>query len=237
MNYRSRRHGWYCERPRWECNSYRPIDRCDPPISWPQRPSNFPAISISWPVPMVVPLMPWLGAWGTVRWSAERPFYADRRPLMDRERYCEPDYRRYERCCERCGCYPCRCERCDRCGYYDCHCERCAKCGYRECRCGEDYGSRRIKIRVDAPDNNCTAEISQEWFDSNALPTVGPFGPPGPTTPTGHVHISPGVIKILIKVPSQSAPQPGAPPVIYRARLVDLQQNSKFLANLTVTIY
>jgi hypothetical protein len=135
MNYRSHRYDRSCGRPRWDCDSYGPIERCDPPISWPQRPSNFPSISISWPMPMIAPIMPWLGGWGTVRWSAEGPPDADRRRVMYRDRCCEPSYRRHERCCERCGCYPCRCERCDRCGCYECRCEQCERCGYYGCRC------------------------------------------------------------------------------------------------------
>ena len=204
MNYRSHRYDRYCGRPRWDCDSYGPIDRCDPPISWPQHPSNFPAISISWPMPMIAPIMPWLGGWGTVRWSAEGPSYADRRRVMYRDRYCEPSYRCHERCCERCGCYPCRCERCDKCGcydcrcercercgyydcrcercekcgYYDCRCERCAKCGQRECRCGGHYGSRRVEICVEGlgDEVNSKAKLSEEWFHRDALLAVGPLG-------------------------------------------------------------
>ena len=151
MNYLSRRHSGYRERLR----PYRDRDdRCDPPISWPQRPSpllsSFPGFSISWPMPMVVPTI--LGGWGSLRWNSGQPDYEDRRPAMSRYRDCEP--RRYDRCCERCGCYECRCERercddcgcyecrcervrCDDCGYYECRCQRvrCGKCGYRECRC------------------------------------------------------------------------------------------------------
>jgi hypothetical protein len=156
MNFRSRRYTGYCERPRAYRDTDRSTYRYDPPISWPQRPSplslNFPGISIFWPMPMVVPIMSGLGGWGSIQWGSGSPYFADRRPAVNRYRYCEPEYRR---CCERCGYYECRCERecCDKCGYYECRCEPecCDKCGYYECRCGRErcYGCGYYECRCE----------------------------------------------------------------------------------------
>jgi hypothetical protein len=42
------------------------------------------------------------------------------------------------RCCERCGCYECRCSYCDRCGYSECRCRR----------EGDDYSSADCNVDV-----------------------------------------------------------------------------------------
>jgi hypothetical protein len=248
MNYRSRRYDGYCTRSRWDSDPYRPIDRCDPPISWPRRPSNFPGISLSWPMPWMFPVVPWLGGWGTIRLSAEGP-EADRRPAMDRDRYCEPYYTRYERCCERCGCspcrccercgwYPCRCERCDRCGYYECRCERCDKCGCSPCRCGKYYRWRRVEVYVDSPPGvNSKVKLSEEWLPREASPRVGPFNPVDSAaagfTLNANVYTSGDVFRITVKVTDGSPPQT---PAHFLAAVQD-KANLEILACLIVTLY
>lgn len=185
------------------------VDRCDPPIVWPQRPSpwlaNFPGISISWPMPMIVPTM--LGGWGSMRWSSGDPDYADRRPAMNR--YCEP--RRYDRCCERCGCYGCRCERerCDDCGCYECRCEpaRCDACGYYECRCKR---SRPVEIIV-LPDekfehNSALVDHENKYLPASAYPRVGLFhgAKAENTIPAAVVNSTPSKVTITIKLPDET---------------------------------
>jgi hypothetical protein len=248
MNYRSRDR--YCERPRWDRDSCGPTDRRDPPICWPQRSSNFPAISVSWPMPIIVPVMPWLGGWGTVRWSVGGPYSGDRRPMMYRDRSCESYYRSRERCCERCGCDPCRCERCDRCGYYDCRCqpcercgcydcrcERCARCGQRKCRCGGYYRSRRVEISVNAENVNWQARIDKEWFDADELPKLDAFTDKPPFKLTGYVQTPADVVKIKVTVALPPGNTFRGEPITYTAAVVEAHRSWKVLAHLTVTLY
>jgi hypothetical protein len=166
MNYRSHRHDDCCE-------SSEP--RCQPPISWPQRPSlpNFPGIATFWPMPFAVPMWPSMGSWGGMRSGCEPPEYSHRRHDMYLYRCCEPRYGRHAQCCERCGEYDCRCERrCERCGEYDCRCERrCERCGRKDCRCGGYGRTRAVKLIVETAGTRYDYAISidRECFDSSVL--------------------------------------------------------------------
>jgi len=232
MNYLSRRHGRHCERPRY-CDR---IERSDPPISWPQRPSpvfsNFPGISISWPMPMLFPMM--LGGWGSVRWTSGEPDYGDRRYAMDRHY----ESRRYDRCCSRCGYYECRCERerCDDCGDYECRCERCAKCGRRDCCC-EEYVTRCVEFKVD-PDGatlNYAISIDRRYFDSDVLLKSSPLtGQATNTTISAPaIHTEQNVATIAITL-GDTAKMPAD---TYRAQIYDARPGGKTLANLTLVLY
>jgi hypothetical protein len=261
MSYRSSRHGDYRGRSERYRDSYRYIDRCDPPISWPHRPapafSNLPGISIFWPMPLIFPILPSLGGWGAMRSNSEESNCSYRRFGMNRYRYCEPQHRRHDRCCERCGCYECRCERercndcgcyecrcervrCDDCGYYECRCERCAKCGQRECQCREYCASRRVEVCVEAPEGvNYKVEISEQSFDCEALPRVGTFTPLGPSTLSGYAQIYPEVVKITVKLamPAEVVNTTPPTPVVYSAAVQDAYRITKIWAHLTVVVY
>jgi hypothetical protein len=261
MNYRPRRHRGYCEGSAPYCDSDRPIDRCEPPISWPQRPSpslsNFPGISIFWPMPMVIPITPSLGGWGTMRSSAEEPYYADRRPYMNRYRCYEPANRHSERCCERCGCYECRCDRCERCGCYECRCDRCdrcgchecrcarcAKCGQRECRCGEYSDSRPVEVVVLPEDgfkhNSELVDREKQYIYEDAHPIVRDFLGQKMTKnvqnriPAPTVSANSNKVTITIKIPAATDTD------MYTAVICDAGQNSaipKVLGYLTLVVY
>jgi hypothetical protein len=249
MNYRSRRHG--------DCDSYGPIDRCDPPICWPERPSptlsNFPGISVFWPMPMVLPMLPSLGGWGGLRSRCEEPYY-DRRPVMNRYRCCEPSYRRADRCCDRCGysecrcerrcddCgyYECRCERCDRCGCSECRCERCAKCGDRECRCGSYGCSRYVEIVVVPVEgfghNSAVVDREELCFEEGTYPSVGKFSGQhiDKHLPSALVSTKPDKVTITIHIPAATVPD------IYTAIVTDAAKHAaipKVLGHLTLVVY
>jgi hypothetical protein len=158
MHHHSHRHDDCCESSE-RC--------CEPPISWPQRPS-FGGFPMFWPIPLPIPMLPSFGPWGGMRPSCGPQEYSYRR--HDMYRY---------RCCERCGEYECRCERrcCERCGEYDCRCERrCERCGCINCRCG-GRGSRAVKLIVLPADIelNFAIRLTPECLPSHVQPMVKPL--------------------------------------------------------------
>lgn len=140
--------------------------------------------------------------------------------------YCEvAPGRRYERCCERCGYYECRCERerCHRCGYFECRCERCAKCGKWECECAEYSSSPSVKLIV-GPDQvtaiiNYTARVEGlKYFGSDVLPTVGAFKAKNSATnifPKAWVHVNQNCIEITISLPNKIGPDTYSADITY----------------------
>lgn len=148
MHHHSHRHDDCCESSE-RC--------CEPPISWPQRPSfsGFPGIATFWPMPFAIPILPSLGIWGGMRPGCGPQEYSYRR--HDMYRY---------RCCERCGEYECRCER--RC---------CERCGEYECRCGSYGGSRAVKLIVLPEDIelNFAISLAPECLPSRVQPMVKPL--------------------------------------------------------------
>lgn len=234
MNYPAHRHRRCWERSRY-CE--RPV-RCDPPISWPHRPSpsfsNFPGISISWPMPMLFPMM--VGGLGSVRWTSGEPIYADRSYAMDQSY----EWRRYDRCCRRCGCYECRCERerCDGCGYYECRCERCAKCGRVDCCC-EEYGGRCVEFHVELNGSklNYAINIDRQYFDSDVLLKCSNLNGqnPGNTIIAPVIHREQNAVRIVIKLETPGGAAVNAD--TYSARIYDKDRPAKTLANLTLVLY
>ena len=157
MNYRSHRHDDCCESPE---------PYCQPPISWPQRPSlpNFPGIATFWPMPFALPMLPSLGPWGGMQSGCEPPEYSHRRHDMYLYRCCEPQYGRHAQCCERCGEYDCRCER------------RCERCGRRDCQCGRHRGCLVIKLKLLPADKfSFVISIDPDCLDCDVQPVVKPL--------------------------------------------------------------
>lgn len=186
-------------------------------------------------MPMLFPMM--LGGLGSVRWTAGEPDYADRSYAMDRSY----EWRRYDRCCSRCGYYECRCERerCDDCGYYECRCERCAKCGRIDCRCVE-YGSRCVEFEVDLNGSalNYAINIDRQYFDSDALLKSSALTgqtPPNVVIGTPAIYTTQNVAKIKITL----SPMPPVAADTYSARIYDGRPGlaGKTLANLTLVLY
>jgi hypothetical protein len=201
MNYRSHRHDDCCE-------SREPY--CQPPISWPQRPSlpNFPGIATFWPMPFALPMLPSMGSWGGMGSGCEPPEYSHRRHDMYLYRCCKPRYGRHAQCCERCGEYDCRCERrCERCGEYDCRCERrCERCGRRDCRCGLWARSGGVRFTViNGTGFNFAISMDPDYFDANAALTVNVLteGLTGKQIDNIGVNNSQGAIEIVLTLPDQ----------------------------------
>jgi hypothetical protein len=218
------------------CESSDPC--CEPPISWPQRPSfpNFPGIATFWPMPFAVPI----GPWGGMRSGYEPPYYSHRRYDMYRYRCCEPRYRRHAECCERCGEYDCRCERrCERCGEYDCRCERrCERCGRRDCRCGEYVGSGRVSLTVVPPNSglNFATRIDPDCFDADAQPVVYSMaeGKTGASLGQIQVHNNQGAIEIVLTLPPKPPfPQKG----YYLGSVYDSRHPDEPIAYLKIKVY
>ena len=223
MHHRSHRHSECCE------------SRCQPPISWPQRPSlpSFPGIGIYWPMPSLIPMWPSVGSWGGMRSGYEPREYSNRRFDMDRYRCCEP------RCCERCGEYDCRCERrCERCGEYSCRCERrCERCGKYDCRCRGYSYARLIELIVLPTDlmRNYTISIDRDYFGSDAQPIVKVLAQDPPSTAkisAVAVHIRQCAVEILVKLDEKT------PSGLYRGLVLDqLKPHGDPVANLKLMIY
>jgi hypothetical protein len=204
MNYRSHRHDDCCESPE---------PYCQPPISWPQRPSlpNFPGIATFWPMPFALPMLPSMGPWGGMGAGCERPYYSHRRHDMYLYRCCEPRYGRHAQCCERCGEYDCRCgRRCERCGEYDCRCERrCERCGRRDCQCGRHRGCLIIKLRVLPVDKyNFAISIDPDCLDCDVQPVVKPLhgDSTGTTIPAPLVQTYQDTVEIAVTLAKPPAP-------------------------------
>jgi len=185
MNYRSHRHDDCCESPE---------PYCQPPISWPQRPSlpNFPGIATFWPMPFALPMLPSLGPWGGMQSGCEPPEYSHRRHDMYLYRCCEPQYGRHAQCCERCGEYDCRCER------------RCERCGSRDCRCGSYARCGGVRLTViNGAGFNFATSMDPDCFDANAALTVSVLteGKSGAQLNTIVVINNQGCIEIVLTLP------------------------------------
>ena len=180
MHHRSHRHSECCE------------SRCQPPISWPQRPSlpSFPGIGIFWPMPSLIPMWPSVGSWGGMRSGYEPREYSNRRFDMDRYRCCEP------RCCERCGEYDCRCGSC------------CERCGEYNCRCGRSRYSRPVEVVVQLGANklNYAISINQEYFNSNVWPRVTDLVGDATTNTIAapQIHIRPDAVEIIVALDAKT---------------------------------
>ncbi len=222
MNYRFRRHRDYHDRSAPYCDSDRTLVRCDPPISWPERPShplsNFPGIAMFWPMPLIIPMMPSLGGWGAMRSGSEGPYYSDRRPDVNQYRCYEPRYRRSEQYCERCR--------------------------YYECRCASPSPSVELIVILsnESKPNNLNYNISivhEEYIDSYALPKVKPFGvgrkdSNNKITASAYVHVYQHIVKINVYIDTANAP-----PSTSTAEIVDAGDDNmtKESAYLKLHIY
>jgi hypothetical protein len=190
------------------CESSEPC--CEPPISWPPRPSfpSFPGIATFWPMPFAIPMLPSLGIWGGMRSGYGPQEYSYRRHDMYRYRCCEP------RCCERCGEYECRCERrcCERCGQYECRCERrcCERCGCMPCRCGGYRGGRAVKLIVLPADIelNFAISLTPEYLPSHVQPVVKPLRgeDTGATIKTVWARSYQGTVEIVVGLDKSHKP-------------------------------
>jgi hypothetical protein len=219
MNYRSHRHDDCCESPE---------PRCQPPISWPQRPSlpNFPGIAMFWPMPFALPMLPSLGSWGGMRSVYEPPEYSHRRHDMYLYRCCEPRYGRHAQCCERCGEYDCRCER------------RCERCGRRDCRCGAYARSGQVSLTVIPSGTGLNFAISMDPndFDPNAALTVNVLteGKTGAQIDKIEVHNNQGAIAIVLTLDPKKPPAKG----YYLGSVYDSRHpNDEPVAYLKINIY
>jgi hypothetical protein len=219
MHHHSHRHDDCCESSE-RC--------CEPPISWPQRPS-FGGFPMFLPIPLPIPMLPSFGPWGGMRSSFEGYDYSRRR--HDMHRY---------RCCERCGEYECRCERrcCERCGEYECRCERrCERCGCIDCRCGSYRGSRAVKLIV-LPDDielNFAIRLTPEYLPSHVEPMVKPLRgeDTGAAINTVSVRVYQGTVEIVVALDPAKPPKPDR----YMGFVYDRDHKDKEIALLKLRIF